>query len=119
MRSESSNRPSTAGLVCRQGVRSRLEAALAACGALTSMALTFAAVAFVQARPNVPILPADSKFDGERSFSDLRRGQLRAQAARIPSLGTEPRIHCRRTPRGRRHCGPGLLHRLDAPGQFQ
>ena len=73
MRTGSSNGPFTTGLVCRQAVRRGFEASLAACGALTSMALIFVAVAFVQARPNVPILPGDSEFDGERSFSDLKR----------------------------------------------
>ena len=73
MRSGSSNRLSTTDLVCRQAVRRRFEAALAACGALTSMALIFAAVAFVQARRDVPTLPGDSEFDGERSFGDLKR----------------------------------------------
>jgi Zn-dependent M28 family amino/carboxypeptidase len=37
------------------------------------MAFIFAVVAFVQARPGVPTLSGDSEFDGERSFTDLKR----------------------------------------------
>ena len=73
MRTGSSHRSSFTGLVCRQAVRRPLEAVLAASGALSSVAFIFAAVAFVQARPNVPTLSGDSEFDGERSFTDLKR----------------------------------------------
>ena len=61
------------GLVRRQAVRRRFAAALAASGALASMAFILAVVAFVQARPNVPTLLVDSEFDGEKSFTDLKR----------------------------------------------
>ena len=72
MRTGSLGKSSFTGLVRRQAVRRRFEAALAASGALASMAFIFAAVAFVQARPNVPTLSGDSEFDGERSFTDLK-----------------------------------------------
>src|SRR5215471_9778990 len=74
MRTGSLGSSSFTGLVRRrQAVRRRFEAALAASGALASMAFIFAVVAFVQARPNVPTLSGDSEFDGERSFTDLKR----------------------------------------------
>jgi hypothetical protein len=73
MRTGSLGSSSFTGLVRRQVVRRRFEAALAASGALASMAFIFAAVAFVQARPNVPTLSGDSELDGERSFTDLKR----------------------------------------------
>jgi len=73
MRTGSSDRSSFTGLARRQAVRRQLEAALAASGALASMAFIFAVVAFVQARPNVPTLSGDNEFDGERSFTNLKR----------------------------------------------
>jgi hypothetical protein len=112
MRTGSSDRCSFTGLVRRQAVRRRFKAALAASGALASMAFIFAAVAFVQARPNVPTLSGDSEFDGERSFTDLKRlvsfgprppgsraleqsrefitGELRAAGAATPSRPRHP-----------------------------
>jgi glutaminyl-peptide cyclotransferase len=73
MRTKSSDRSCITGLVRRQAVRRRFEAALAASGALASMASSLPLFAFVQARPNVPTLSGDSEFDGERSFTDLKR----------------------------------------------
>ena len=73
MRAGSSSRSSFTGLVRRQAVRGRFEAALTASGALASMVFIFAAVAFVPARPNVPALPRVGDFDGERAFADLKR----------------------------------------------
>ena len=73
MRAGFSSRSSFTGLVRRQAVRRRFEAALATSGALASIVFIFAVVAFVQARPNVPGLPRNSEFDGERAFADLKR----------------------------------------------
>jgi hypothetical protein len=71
MRAGSSNRPSFTGQEGRRTARPRFEAALAAFGAVASMAFIFAIVAFVQTRPNVPTVPADCEFDGTRAFADL------------------------------------------------
>ncbi len=70
MTAGSANRPSFTGQACRRTVRRRFEAALAALAAVASMAFVFA---FVQARPNVPTMPANSEFDGTRAFADLKR----------------------------------------------
>jgi hypothetical protein len=72
MRTGSSNRPPFVGLVCRLAVRRGFEAALAACGVVTSMAFMFAVVAFVQATPEVPALSRSSEFAGERAFAELK-----------------------------------------------
>ena len=72
MTAGSSNSPSFTGQACRRTVRRRFEAALAAFGALASMALVFTVVTFVQARPNVPTMLANSEFDGTRAFADLK-----------------------------------------------
>ncbi len=70
MTAGSSNRPSFTSQACRRTVGRRFEAALAALAAVASMAFVFA---FVQARPNVPTMPANSEFNGTRAFADLKR----------------------------------------------
>jgi hypothetical protein len=68
------------------------------------MVFIVSVVAFVQARPDVPALPRISEFDGERAVAELKHVvSFRAQAARIPSPGTEPRVYRRRTPHCRCH----------------
>ena len=57
----------------RQAVWHRVQAVLAASGAVASMTFAFAVVAFVQARSNLRALPRTGDFDGERAFTDLKR----------------------------------------------
>jgi len=58
MSAGSSNSLSLTGPACR---------ALAACGAVESMAFVFAILALVQSRPNAPALLRDGEFDGQRA----------------------------------------------------
>ena len=58
MSTGSSNSLSLTGPACR---------ALAACGAVESMAFVFAILALVQSRPNAPALLRDGEFDGQRA----------------------------------------------------
>ena len=70
MTTGSSHRSSFTDPVWRRAVRRGLQAALAVCGAVVSMAFVFA---FVQATPNVGAPPRTGDFDGERAFADLKR----------------------------------------------